>query len=431
MVFISLSDIFIKNGLGDAFVQKKEVSILDESTVFISNLALSVVLYAILWIVAPFISIFYEEPNLIDMFRVLGIILVINSFNVIQYAKLKRTLNFKLRSKITLFSLFVSGILAIVLAKFGFGAWSLIYKYILNAVIITIGLAYLTSWRPVFKFSAESFNKLVNFGGWILAGHFLRTLFNNIYAIVIGKFYSLSELGLYDQSKKFQVVASQNVSEAISSVSFPVLSKYQDDDLKFTKSVKKFLKLQLIVVAPIMIAFAITAREFVLFFLTSKWIEIIPYIQLLCISGFLFPINLMNVQILLAKGKSKLNFNLITAKSIFRVLGILVSYKFGLYYIILSDVILSFIFIFINSVYNKRIIGLGVAEQIKELKFILLSATISLLASIFIIRFLQGEIVVLILGAISSTLIFYVLLLVFDSDLKNEVKNLLNNLKRY
>lgn len=375
-VFFTIAEVFIRSGFGEAYVQKKAVTSLDASTIFYTNLTISGLLYLCLWFCAPVISRFYEQPALTKLTRVMGTIIIFYAFNIVQQAQIKRELDFKRKTKITITATLLSGIIGILSAYRGLGVWSLVLKNLSGACILTIGLWNNSEWKPKLQFSKESFLAMFSFGAWILSANIVRTIFENIYRLTIGKLFSAVELGFYTNAKSFQLMASNHLIQAITFVAFPVFAQLQDEKTRLQQAMRKFLTHTMLFVMPMMITLAAIAKPFVNLLLTEKWAPMIPYLQLLCIVGLLYPIQLVNLQVLLAQGKSNLNFILNLIKNSLRIINIIIMHKYGVLYIIIGEVIISFINLIINTYYTKKLINYGLFNQMKDISEILAGAII-------------------------------------------------------
>jgi teichuronic acid exporter len=367
MIFIAIANSFVDSGFSLAYVQKKEVDDIDANTVFYTNLTTSVLLYSILWLSAPLIAQFYEQPELILLTRIMSFSIIINSFKLIQVAKLIRNVNFKQKSIIKNISVFLSGFLGVIAAYNNLGVWSLVIQSISNRLISTLGFWIVSDWKPGLQVSKSSFKNMFSFGGWILASGIIVAFFNNLYIMVIGKVFNASLLGFYTKAKQFQQLASEQLSNAVGAVAFPIYSKYQEDKVKLKNAMQLFLSHTMFLIVPILVVLIVVADSFVLVLLTEKWAEMIPFLRLLCLVGLFYPIHVVNVQALVAQGKSKLNFKLEIVKNFLRVINIIISYRFGIIYIILGEVILSFIAMGINSYFTKKMISYGLIDQIKHI----------------------------------------------------------------
>ncbi|MDZ7795678.1 MAG: lipopolysaccharide biosynthesis protein [Candidatus Marinimicrobia bacterium] len=407
VVFFAVADVFVKSGLGQAYVQKKEVTDLDATTIFYTNLIISALLYVVLWFAAPAISRFYEQPALLDLTRVMGVIVIIHAFNVIQQAQVRRDLDFKRKTKITIIATLLSGIAGIGAAIGGLGVWSLVIKNLSNALILTMGLWITSAWKPSLSFSLRSFREMFAFGVWILGSGILRKVFENIYKLVIGKLFPAAQLGFYTQSRNFQRIASEDMAMAVSSVAFPVFSQMQGNKVRMRQAMHRFLTHSMVIIMPLMVTLAVVAEPFVILLLTEKWAPMIPYLQLLCIVGFLYPIQSVNIQMLVAHGKSRLNFNLSLIKNALRILNIVIMYRYGVIYIILGEVAVSVISLAINTYYTKKFIDYGLLRQLKDVG-IIAAGSLAAGALAFAFMFLTANHWLMLFGGAALSFALYV-----------------------
>jgi len=423
-VFFAFAQVFIDSGFGIAYIQKKEVTDDDANTVFYTNLFISIILYGILWLAAPAISQFYDQPQLIDLTRVMGLVVVINAFNVIQMAQLIRAVNFKRKTKVTLMATLISGTSGVTAAYCGLGVWSLVIQNMMNHFLITSGLWFTSKWKPAWKFSKESFKTMFSFGSWILFASIIRRIFDNIYILSIGKFFSASQLGFYTNAKQFQMLSSVQFSEAVGVVAFPMFSQLQVDKVKLQQVMRKFLQHSLIFIAPLMLTLIVVAKPFIILLLTEKWAPMIPYLQLLCIIGVLYPLHAINVQVLIAQGKSNLNFKLSMLKNALRIINIIIMYRFGVIFIILGEIIVSLLALFVNTFYTHKLLNYGLIKQWNDINKIVLSAIISGIINYIVIMNLNNLWFMFLVGGTGTLSIFIITQYFFNKTLFMEILSL-------
>jgi len=397
-VFFALALVFMKSGFGASFIQKKDADETDASTIFFFNIFISIFFYFIFWFTAPFIASFYKQDQLIILIRVTSVILIINSFGLMQITKLTKEVNFKKKTFISLVSTLIAGIVGIVSALNNFGVWSLVFQQITRSLVNVLGLWLFYNWKPSMVFSLTSLKTMFSFGSWILMSALLRTIFDNIYILTIGKFFPMAELGFYTKAKGYQKLVSTQPTMSISIVSFPVFSKLQDDKQALKNSLKKFITHTLFFIAPISALLIVISNSLILLVLTEKWLPMAPYFQLLLVAGFLFPLIKMNYSILNAQGKTKLNFNLNILKNLLRLINIIVMYRFGVIYIIYGEVLLSIITLFINGYYSKIFINYGMFEQLKDIYKTLLISLITVLLGFLLIELFSNAYIKILIG---------------------------------
>ncbi|MDE6340273.1 MAG: lipopolysaccharide biosynthesis protein, partial [Muribaculaceae bacterium] len=270
-IFIAISQSLIDSGFSQALIRKQDRTEVDNSTVFYFNIGVGILLYFLLFFSAPFIALFYNEPQLIPITRVIGLSLVFNSFTVVQRAILTINLDFKTQAKASFIGAILSGAVGIYMAYTGFGVWSIVWQQITNLFIVTILLWILSQWKPIFAYSWESFMELFGFGSKLLISGLLETIFRNLYLIVIGKFFKVSDLGYYTRAHQFTDFASSNITGVFQRVTYPVLCTIQDDDASLSDVYRKLLKTSAFIVFPLMMGLAAVAEPMLISFLTEKW----------------------------------------------------------------------------------------------------------------------------------------------------------------
>jgi O-antigen/teichoic acid export membrane protein len=375
-VFFAIAMVFIDSGFGMAYIQKKEADDIDASTIFYFNLAVSTFFYVVMWFCAPLIANFYQQDQLVNLVRVLSTVLIINSIGLIQFSKLKREVDFKKMTLIILVSTFISGIIGIVAALLNYGVWSLVIQQIVASSIRNFGLWIFYKWKPLPYFKFSSLKSMFSFSVWALFIGIITSLFNNLYVLVIGKYFSAASLGFYSKAEQFRNFITLQTSDAVGAVAFPVLSKIQDDKLAFKNAVKKFNQHTIFFIAPLCAVFYVIAKPLFLILLTEKWVSMVPYFKIMLLAGILYPIHLINVIVLNAMAKMRLNFYLSMIKNALRVLNIILMYKYGIIYILYGDVILSLLSLALNTFYTKKFVNYGLIEQIKDMFSILSSSII-------------------------------------------------------
>ena len=381
-VFLAVSQSLVDSGFGQALIRKKEADETDYSTVFYFNFSAGLIIFLLFYFSAPSIARFYEQPELTDIARALGIIILINATIITQRTRLTRTVNFRQLMKVNLTAAVISGVVAIVMALNGFGVWSLVWRSITGSAVQAILLWYTNKWIPSLKFSRASFKSLFSFGSRLLVSGLIDTLYRNIYLLIIGKFFSAAELGYYTRADQFSRLASQNLTGTLQRVSYPVLSMVQDENERLKAGYKKLISSTMFITFFLMMGMAAVARPMIIVLIGEKWLPSVEYLQLLCLSAMLFPLHALNLNILNVKGRSDLFLRLEVIKKILAVPVILAGIFMGIREMLVGMIILSFVTYFINSYYSGRLINYPVREQIAD---ILPSFVLALLVSFCIL----------------------------------------------
>lgn len=369
MVFITLSNVFIDSGFSASLIQKKEITEKDKSTVFFTNLILSVVVYTVLFISSPWIADYFHIEQLRSLFRVLGIVLLIDAFCAIQNTMLTREMNFKRLTQIKLAAIVIAASVAIYLAYTGFGIWALIVQYILYSTIRTSVTWFVAKWHPIFSFSKESFVTLFGFGSKLLLQSFVATLYVNFQQILIGRFYKPADLGYYSQARQFQQIPTGTVTQVINSVAFPAYAKLQDDREQLRQIFRQNVQMVSFVNTPIMVFLAAIAQPLIILLYSSKWIGSIHYFQFLCLGfGIFLAVHECSLSVLKAVGRSDYVLKLEIIKKILGVIFILIGITvWGIWGILYALALNSFIEIFLNGYYVKKEINYSGLNQLIDM----------------------------------------------------------------
>jgi len=367
VVFTSLSLVFIDAGFTSALIQKKEPTREDYSTVFYWNVIISIILYVALFIAAPAIATFYRMPLISAVLRVQGIVLVLGALGAIQGVRLRKHLNFRKLAGISLFSTTIGAVTGIIMAFSGFGVWSLVAKELIDRFCSLLLLWIGSSWRPLRVFSKNSFRELFNYGSLILLSHMTQSFVIQIQSLIIGRVFSARDLGFYTQARHIHDIPHQTITSVIDEVMFPVYSSLQDDMKKVVKAVKISLKSLVFLNFPLMLLLALIAEPLFVILLSDKWIESVPYFQILCFGGMLYSLNTNNVSVIMSLGKS--NYVLIATliKRGTTLLFVFIGLQFGIFGIVTGYTVSMYVWFPVNAYFMGKITGYGISKQIKDI----------------------------------------------------------------
>ncbi len=282
-VFVHLASAIIEGGLSTSLIQKKHTDDVDYSTVFISSFFMACVLYILLFFAAPFISELYENESIKVYLRVIGLVLFITPFNSVQLGYVYKHMLFKRLLLSTLTASVVSGVIGIIMAMNGFGAWSLVLQTILNSAVSVIMLLILIEWKPKLLFSFQKLKEHFSYGWKLLISSILDTLYNELRSLVIGKRYTVDDLSYYNRGDSYPKTIMTSLNTSVQTVMFPVLSAEQDNPEQVKTVMRKTVALSSYIVFPVMAGFAAVADSFVRLILTDKWLSCVPYLQGACL----------------------------------------------------------------------------------------------------------------------------------------------------
>lgn len=388
-IFITLAETITDSGLGAALIQKENPTEVDYSTVFWSNLIISIILYIILFFAAPAIAHFYNMDVLVKILRIKALIIILQGLRLIQTTILQKNLNFKKISIIYLTASVISTIVAIVLAVLGWGLWSLVVKTLLDISVRTALFWIFGNWKPKFQFSKVSFKQLFSYGFVMLITSLIITLYGEGQGLIIGKAFSAATLGYYTQAKKLQEIPTNAISQIVNQVTFPVFAKLKDNTEKMKNGLKKIVVGVSYISFPMMLYFFISASPIFNLLFSEKWNPSIPYFRYLCIVGLIDSVNMMNTNIISATGKKGLYFRQQVVKRIIGIILIILSVHFGMTGLLIARVLIEYIFYFINALATKKAINYKIIEQTIDILPNLILAVVIGVITYFLFNFIK------------------------------------------
>lgn len=408
-IFISIAQGFVDSGFSNALIQKKNRTSIDITTVFYINIVSAVVIYAVLFLCAPYIAEFYDTPILKTICRVLSLDIIINAFALAQRTILQINIDFRRLTKVSFISVAISGVVGIIFAWKGMGVWALLIQRLVNSFLQMFFLWFISSWRPLYAFSWESFKTLFSFGSKLLFGGMLHSVYMNLYPLIIGRFFTPANVGFFNWAQQFAVFPSSNISYVISRVSYPLLCKMQDDDIRLEATQLRVIRSTAYFVFPLMIGLAILSKPLVLFLLTKEWLPATPMLSILCLSYMWYPVMAQNCQILSAKGRSDLLLKAEIYKKIVALLLLLISIPFGLFAVCMSLAIYSFCDMYIILLFVRKVTNIGFLVMGKLLMPVFIISVLMGVGVWIIKEMITIPIVALLTGIVGGAVIYVVL----------------------
>lgn len=366
-IFITIANVFVVSGFGNALIQKKDADNVDFSSVFYFNILFSILVYLIIYILAPYIAKYYSMDILEPTLKVLALKIVLAGINSVQQAYVSKNMIFKKFFFSTSIGTVVSAIVGIVLALKNYGVWALVAQQLCNAFMDTLILWITVKWRPVLKFDIKRLGRLINYGWKILATNLVNAIYDNLKNLIIGKKYSSTDLAFYSKGKQFPELIVNNINSSIGSVLFPAMSLIQDDRKRLKDSIRKAITVSSFIMLPLMSGLFVEARDIVTLLLTDKWSHCVIYLRIACIYLATYPINTANLQAINAIGRSDYYLKLELLKRGIGIVLILITMKYGAFWIAFSDIIVSFIAVILNTYPNRKLFSYPLLEQIWDL----------------------------------------------------------------
>ncbi|MEF2560056.1 MAG: lipopolysaccharide biosynthesis protein [Eggerthellaceae bacterium] len=416
LVFVNLADVLVTNGLGEALIQKKSIEQVDYSTILLCGSVLSLFLYILIFIAAPFIGSFYDDPSMTLLLRILALRMPLASFNAIQKAYVAKNFLFRKQFLSSFFGSFLSGGAAIVLALLGYGVFALIAQQLLTVVLCSIFLLASSKWVPGFRFSGKSCGELFPLGLQFAGANLINALYSEGRSLLIGKYYSPAQLALFNRGNQFPSLIVNNINTPISNVLLPVMSEVKDDGAKLRNVVKKAIQLAAFFIFPLMGYLIVAAGPLVDFLLGQQWLGCVVYLQVACVFYLFQPLQTMNWQVLKAVGRGDLCFKLEVLKKSVGFGLLFASVPFGVFWIAAASAVFGALSMLINMAPNKKIIGYAIAEQLKDMVKPFVSTGIAMAFGMIPLYLELPSLLTLVVQALTGLLIYLVVSKVVKSE---------------
>jgi len=366
-IFMAIAQAFIDSGFTNALIKKLDRTDKDFSTIFYFNLFISIVIYILLYLGAPFIAKFYRTSELTDITRVYMLSLPIIALGAIQRTQFTIKVNFRDQAIASFSGALAGGIVGIILARQQYGAWALVGSALATNVVTTIIFWIRSTWRPRWEFSIVSLRTMFSFGSKLLFSGLLDTAYRNLYQFVIGRRFSKQDLGYYSRADQFAQFPSSNITGIMQRVTYPILCTIADDDEKLLAAYRQYIKLAAYIIFPLMIGLAAIAKPLINVVLGQKWQFASIILQILCFSYLWYPIHAINLNLLMVKGRSDLFLRVEIIKKIVGICILLIVMNFSVELMAIGNIASSFIALFINTYYTKKMIGYGIRDQVKDI----------------------------------------------------------------
>lgn len=377
-IFITIATFLIDGGFGSALLQKKQPTDEDYSTIFYWNLIMSSILYVLLFYAAPYIASFYGIPLLSKVLRVQGVVLFINAFKMVQSNQLRKQFRFKPFAITNVVASLVSLVITIVMAYCGLGVWSLVAQNLIISAIPMVIFWMITKWKPLPSFSMQSFKELFKFGGFMFLTDIINTIADNIQGLLIGKKYNPDVMGYYAKAKSTQNLASNSIAQVVSMITYQLYAEVQDDKEMLKNIIKRITKTLSFVTFPILMILMIQAKPIFILLYSDRWIDSVPYFQVLCFAGFALCLQSITQQSIAAIGKSGIMFKWTFVNRSIGI-GLIIGglYLFGIEGLLVGMVLSSWLNYIVYACLVAKHIGYKLHDQIYALFPSLTLTTIS------------------------------------------------------
>lgn len=409
IIFIALFQSVVDSGLSTALIRDKNAGSIDFDTAFVSNVFLGLVMAILLFFLAPAIAHFFHREELLWLTKAMSSILLINSFAAVQRALFVRAIDFRSQAIASVFSSVTSGFVGIGMAYFGMGVWSLVGQQISRFFIQTVFLWILSKWRPQIRFSFESFKRMFTFGWKIMVSGIIASLWNESYQIVIGKFYTPASLGHYTRAKQFSDIFSSHITSIMQRVTFPALSSIQEEQVRLKDAFRKLVKLLMLVSSFLLLGVAVSSESLIYTVIGPQWDVAVKYLPILCMQVLFYPVNSLNLNLLIVKGRSDIYLKLEIIKRIIALVPLALGIFVGIYAMLWGSVVSGLIAFFLNAIYSGRQIHYTVIEQIRDILPVFLMssmvAAIMYVAGLIEMNYVSKLMIQILIGTIAAIII--------------------------
>ena len=366
VIFNSVLCGIVDSGFSTALIRKKEVSNAEYNTMFVTNMVISVVLYVLLFFSSPFVSSFFDREELTSLLRVTSLVLIFNALSITQVTILTKRIDFKTKTKASLISAISSGVIGIAMAFGGFGVWALVGQMVSKSLIYTICLWLFNKWIPRLEFSRGSFSYMWGFGWKMLVSGLLNNIWNQLYQVVVGKFYSPATLGHYTRAKEYASIFSSNLTSIVQRVSYPVLAEIQDERTRMVEAYRKIIKTTMFATFVCMFGLGAISEPMIYCLIGPQWKQAATFLPLICISMSLYPLHAINLNMLQVLGRSDIFLYLEIIKKIIAIGPICIGIFVGIYWMLLASIVTGIICYFLNSYYTGKKLGYSSWMQIRD-----------------------------------------------------------------
>lgn len=429
-IFVSIGQSLTDSGMTSSLIRNNENTEMDYGTVFISNLGISVAIYIVIFFIAPFISSFYGQIELTNLLRIYSLVFVFNSFSAVQLAKFSKELNFKIQFVYQIPAILASALIGIIMAYNDFGVWSLVWLNVLQALFFSVVLWSIYPWRPKLIFNKEVFRSHFSFGYKLTLSGLLNTIYLNLYKIIIGKYFSPTNVGYFTQADNLRLFPVNQLSTVLNKVTFPLFASISDNTPKLKQAYMSALRLVLSISSAIMFVLMYIAEPLFYVVFGEKWLPAVPYFQILCIASIFLPIGTYNLNILKVKGRSDLFFKVEVIKKIIGVIALLISIPYGIQAMVWALCITNVFFAYLNGYFSGKFINCSLIEQLISTLTVVLIAFIPIICLKVLNEYVYNIasfhfIVQIAVGIIVYFILYIPLVLIFNKKLLKDIKTII------
>lgn len=415
MIFVAISEVFITSGLGSALVQQSKYDERAFSTMFWASIVFSFLIYAVLFIIAPYISLLMHTPDLTIVLRILGLRLPISAMNSIQQAYVSQQMIFKKFFFSTLSGTISSGFIGLIMAYADFGVWALVGQNLMMTLVNTIALHLIIPWRPTLCFSRKLFSQMYGYSWRIMVTSVIGTFFDQLRSFFIGRYYTPADLAYANRGGQFPNMIAGNISGTLQSVLFPAFSHLKDDKDAVREAVRKSVATASFLIVGLMTVMAGTAETMIDVILSHRWIDTAPYLQCCCLLEVFAVLGSINLQTIKALGRADILLKLEFIKKPIYFVLILLGTMISPLAIVMGNMIYNLIGAAMNAWPNRKLLNYSLYMQFRDAMsplfvaafiFMVLQQVQNILPHTLIWWLIEGNVGLLVYGIIGKLLHF-------------------------
>ena len=389
-IFTLLANNLQESGFGVALVNVKDIKHNDYNSVFWFNVGMSLVLYAILFLCAPLIAKFFHQPCLVSLSRFVFLGLIFSALGISSNAMLVRELKMKEKAITSLSALVISGTVGVTMAFKGYSYWSLATQQVMYSVVIAFGRFFYTRWCPTLKVDFTPVKRMFAFSYKVLITAILTTINNNVLTVIFGRLFPAQAVGNYFQANKWNTMANQLVSNTVAQVAQPVMTRITNDNERQCRVFGKMLRFTAFLAFPAMFGLAMVAPQVILLAIGDKWINSIPLLQILCISGAFIPLYTVYQNLFLSQGKSDTYMWITISQIAIMLIAVLACHKWGIMAMVIAFACINILWLLAWQLFASRLIGYSFVRMLRDLLPFMLIALAVMGITYLVTRFISN-----------------------------------------
>lgn len=405
-VFTAIAGDLQSAGFTQGLVNLKQPTARDYNSVFSFNVCMSMLMYAVLFLCAPFIADYFHQPCLISVSRVVFLTFFISSLGIAHGGYMAKNMMNKELAIIGALALIISGAVGVVLALLSFGYWALAWQQVTYMVVVNLGrYYYVRDWRPRLSLDFGPVRQMAPFAVKILVTKIINTISTNILTVIFGRRFTIREVGSYTQAFKWDTMAYSLVANTVGQIAQPVLVEAEKN-----QAFRKMLRFTCFLSMPLMFGFALVAREFILITIKEEWIECVPLLQVLCISGAFMPIHTMYQNLAISRGRSDIYMWLNIGQIILQI-GIVLAFSgYGMFVMVAAYSSMMILWLLPWHFFAGRLIDYGWWEAFKDIVPFALTAVATMAITYYATSMFTNVYLIFVSRCFLAAIIYYVVM---------------------